>query len=146
MSDQLVVYEGKWLIPAERRAIGVIAGAPGASGLEVDQPAVMVLTDTELQLCNQDGPFFRIPLIGVTDVDVYDFKGLPAGMNSSGGTQWVTPRQNYGVQVTYTGLNSTKRLRVRVFFADSAHTWVAAISKAIDDLDHNVHDKFMPSL
>jgi hypothetical protein len=107
-------------------------------------PAAMVVGNIELQLCNASGPFFAVPLIAIRDVDVVKFEGLTLEMHTSARSMQVVQRHNFGVEITYEGLSSIKRLRILTLYADAARMWTEAIGKAIDDLGFTSHDEYLP--
>jgi hypothetical protein len=144
MSNGLTVYANGYLTPTNYRWVSLVAGTPGSTAVQGNMPAAMALTDDELLLCGEQGPFFAIPLIAIQDVAIVKFDGLTLSINTSAGIVRAVPRHNFGLEITYESISSIKRLRVLTLFADCANEWIEAIGAAIDDLTNGSHEQYRP--
>jgi hypothetical protein len=144
MSNGLTVYTNGYLTPKDFRCVGLIAGTPGSTAVEGNMPAAMVLTDKELVLCRENGPYFALPLIAIHDVQVVRFDGLTLTVTTSAGQVRVVPRANFGLEITYESISSKKRLSILTLYADAARGWAEQIGRAIDDLDLGSHHRYSP--
>jgi hypothetical protein len=107
----------------------MVACAPGST-VTAEGPAALILTENAVALCGPQGVIQAIHLTDIKDVDVCRLEGVLIERQTEVGPVLTQPTNNYGVEITWNTPSITGRLRVMVFFANTAYQWVALIRDA----------------
>jgi hypothetical protein len=131
--DDVEIYHGIFLVPANWTTRGTVIHVAGGHGLEGGQPIALATTRTMLSLCTPDGPIVSMPLVSIRAVQVVDLTGMAIPIRTPSGIVEMVPARAKGIAIKYELNERGTQIELTLFTlaSRSAFDWVNVIQQAI---------------